>query len=53
MKKFKNLAEKIVANSVWPVYSPNMFYMYSKEDAEKVTEEGKKAIRNMIKDIDE
>lgn len=56
MAKFKNLAEKIVANSIWPVYTPNVFYFYKPGEAEKVTEEGKKAIRKirkMIKDIDE
>jgi DNA polymerase elongation subunit (family B) len=51
----RELIEKIVANSVWPVYEPNVFYFYKPGEAEKVTEEGKKAIRKirkMIKDID-
>lgn len=57
MDKFtdiKKLWDKIIKNSFYepPFYFPSTFQFYSKEDAEKVTEEGKKAIRNMIKYFD-
>jgi len=42
------LAEKIVANSFYPVAINDAFYCYSKELADKITEEGKKQIRFLI-----
>lgn len=51
-KKFfdlKQLAEKIHANSVWPVYCPNVFYFYSPDYANKFTETGKSILRDFCK----
>ena len=43
----KQLAEKIHDNSYYPPYVPNVFYFYNKETANKITEAGMKAIREM------
>lgn len=38
------LAKKIYNNSHWPVYSPDVFYFYNQETANRITEAGKKTI---------
>lgn len=45
----KKLAEKIYNNSVWPVYCSNVFYFYSPDYANKVTEAGKSILRELKK----
>lgn len=47
----KTLAEKIDRNSFLETYVPNCFYWYSAEKAEKVTECGKKALSEMMKQL--
>ena len=42
------LSRKIVANSFYPVYIPNIFYWNNMDDAMRVTEIGCKVMREMI-----
>lgn len=42
------LNRKIVANSFYPVYIPNIFYWNNIADAEKFTEEGRKALKEIM-----
>ena len=51
-KSTKQLAEKIEANSFWPVDTPTMFYFSRPGEAEEVTEAGRKALKELEKHID-
>ena len=42
------MARKIVANSFFPIYIPNIFYWNNLADAEKFTEEGRKALKEIM-----
>ena len=44
----KKLAEKIYNNSVWLVYSPNVFYFYDSKTADEITKIGKEYIRKSL-----
>ena len=48
----KKLWAKIMNNSFYPEPTETIFYFYSPGMAEKVTEEGKKAMRKIIKYFD-
>ena len=47
----KSLAEKIYKNSFWEVYTPKVFYYYSKEYIENFTKAGQDAIRHCLKKL--
>ena len=47
--KNKTVLEKAIYNSFWPIYIPNFFYFHNIEKANKITEEGRKALREMMK----
>lgn len=42
------MARKIVANSFFPIYIPNIFYWNNIADAEKITQEGRKALKEIM-----
>ena len=47
--KNKTVLEKAIYNSFCPIYIPNFIPFNNIEKANKVTEEGRKALREMMK----